>query len=85
MTPAQIDAAPRTDWFSGYVRPVRSGVYERRYARNSMLSVIRFSHYDHANDTWGMGALTPNDAEWMRWERAPAQRLPWRGLTQPAE
>ena len=84
MTPAQIDAAPRTDWFAGDVRPVRSGAYERRYGV-AWGTTIKFSFYDYPNDTWGMGALTPNDAEWVRWERAPAQRLPWRGLTQPAE
>ena len=69
--------AKKTPWFDGSVKPVRVGVYQRRYSNG----LILYSLWDGAR--WMLNAETANEAAGTgaRWKDAsPHQFIPWRGL-----
>lgn len=70
----------RTDWFDGEVKPVRAGVYERKYTVNNEVYFAYWSgtKWYNARDTvkravdsynWGLASYTKLD------------HTKWRGLT----
>jgi len=71
-----------TPWFDGNVKPVRVGVYMRRYHRGGGMEVTLFSFWDGIH--WIMGAITPKDAMY-KVQHGPAmqQFLCWCGKTEP--
>lgn len=94
-----LDKLERTDWFEGSQRPVRDGVYERKYGMGMSMTVL-YCYWDGLLNLWACAGLTPEAAhqEWQAGLKArkswlagtpaawvaPRQRLPWRGLARPA-
>ena len=68
-----------TQWFT-IALPGQTGVYQRHYTTASGETVTRFSHWD--GSTWGWAAHSIYDAEKAPHVASPAQKLPWRGLTE---
>lgn len=64
-----------TPWFPGEVKPVREGVYQRMYNKNSR--DIRYCFWDGA---WRVGYWDVESADWYRRGFAHDQNLPWRGI-----
>ena len=63
-----------TPWFSGDVKPVREGVYERQYNEDG-------SQYCYWNGKfWGLYATIPKIAVWLQNSSSADQNLPWRGV-----
>jgi len=71
-----------TDWIPGNVKPVRVGVYERLYDKDSIASRTFYNHWN--GKFWGVYGETPKDALYRCLE-SPAQNLPWRGLAEKPE
>lgn len=66
-----------TEWFPSTVKPVHKGVYERFYGWGTSFA------YFNGKD-WGVAEDTPNTA--FAWRNLlSAERMPWRGLTEPSE
>lgn len=53
----QLLRLPRTDWFPGSDKPVRSGVYERKYGMG-MSHVAKYCFWDAEQQLWGCGEDT---------------------------
>lgn len=72
----------RTEWFSGSVKPVRAGVYERMYPAGKS-GVVRYSYW--SGEHWYTSGGTPSIATGALYydDVAPRQALPWRGLVKP--
>jgi hypothetical protein len=65
-----------TPWFHGKIKPVRVGVYERKF-----IDTPGFSYWDGKN--WFIRALCENDAAYYgrKWYLiSENQSRPWRGL-----
>lgn len=69
-------SAKKTGWFSGDVKPVHVGVYERD-------SRLRWSYWNGRE--FCSGATTRAAAYANRRLRSLFQRRPWRGLATPPE
>lgn len=63
-----------TDWFQGDVKPIRVGIYERRYK-----SGIYFSKWNGIH--WGFGHCKVKFANLTEDFLSQYQNLPWRGLS----
>lgn len=66
-----------TSWFSGDQKPIRVGVYERKYHNT------RSRFYCYWNGCcWSVWALTVGQASYLTdyEDRSIAQNLPWRGV-----
>ena len=62
-----------TGWYDGKQKPVRVGVYERKYGNR-----VFFCWW---GVEWGMGTNNQKCAESLWWiAAAPNQCLPWRGV-----
>ena len=61
-----------TPWFPGTVKPVRAGVYERQYGKETFYCL-----WD--GEYWHTWAMTPKHAEKLHGFSA-MQSLPWRGV-----
>lgn len=68
-----------TDWFSGWVKPVRKGVYQREYTYGKSKG---FQYCYWNGKGWGMGEHTIEQAmtHEIVFMVAPRQVLPWRGV-----
>lgn len=69
-----------TNWIPGNVKPVRAGVYQRKYDRDSIACSTRYCYWSGA--FWGVYGETPKEAELNRGLDSTAQNLPWRGLAE---
>ncbi|WP_395009808.1 hypothetical protein [Undibacterium sp.] len=68
-----------TKWFDGSVKPVRDGVYERKYPGEPESVYNKF-----ANGKWYVGGWTIEQADFKS-GISEYQNDPWRGLTQNPE
>lgn len=66
-----------TPWFDGNVKPVRDGVYKRRYRGGG---VVVFSKFN--NGEWYVGFSNNPIYAFNSIRHSPFQFLPWRGLAQ---
>lgn len=66
------DKRKRTPWFTGRVKPVRPGVYQRNFGY-----AVKFARWD--GKRWFMSQYTPREAEEDTWPSGYSS-LPWRGL-----
>lgn len=64
-----------TDWYPPNVKPVRVGIYERKFLSAS----ARFSYWN--GKEWGANDMTPERAYLYRGCPSKYQFLLWRGLT----
>ena len=64
-----------TKWFPGNIKPVRVGVYLRKYPHG----VSRYCWWDNG---WGTADNNPFWAKLSRGIRSEYQNLQWRGLAQ---
>lgn len=69
-----------TNWIPGDVKPVRVGVYQRKYDQNSIASSTWYCYWN--GEFWGVHGGTPKKAELNRGLDSPTQNLPWRGLAE---
>ena len=69
-----------TNWIPGNVKPVRVGVYQRKYDQNSIASSTWYCYWN--GEFWGMYGATPKDAAEVKDISSGAQNLPWRGLAE---
>jgi len=73
-----IKKEPRlTDWISGDLKPVRDGVYQRKYDDGAELEKIHFCKFENGLwFSWGKN-IENADAEYVN---SVFQNLPWRGF-----
>lgn len=65
-----------TGWFPGHIKPVRAGVYERRFGH-----LIRYARWDGRRWMRSSSSIVFAATEWFG---SPMQRaLDWRGLALP--
>lgn len=69
-----------TNWIPGNVKPVRVGVYQRKYDQNSIASSTWYCYWNGA--FWGVNGETPEDAARAKHIASGAQNLLWRGLAE---
>lgn len=70
-----------TEWFSGIVKPVHVGVYQRDYGGHGHPNHVFYGYWD--GKYWGSGELSPDTASA---NKCGVSRAPWRGLAeQPKE
>jgi hypothetical protein len=65
-----------TPWFTGDQRPVRVGVYLRKYSDSEKYE--GYSYFDGAK--WSTFGITPQVALCERYITSVYQNLPWRGV-----
>ena len=67
-----------TPWFSGTVKPVRVGAYERLYFREQLET--RYSYWN--GEEWSVWSILPSGAALAAEEKriSGLQNLPWRGV-----
>ena len=65
---------PKTNWYKGSQKPVRSGVYLRLYPDGAF-----FCRFDAGTGLFGQGERTPERA--MKCHRSGYQSLAWCGLS----
>ena len=63
-----------TPWFPGSVRPVRVGIYKRRWN----IGVVYYSFWN--GYFWGLSSVFPIFAVRDKKESSPNQSIAWRGL-----
>jgi len=63
----------RTGWYRGDQKPVRVGVYERKYS-------VGVGYCFYCRGLFSMSATTPQKAYTLRVVPSAVQDLPWRGL-----
>lgn len=70
----------RTPWFSGDLKPVRPGVYERMFSTwTGRHDLVQFSYFD--GNHWYLAGETVSDAlNRMSLGATMSQSLPWRGV-----
>jgi hypothetical protein len=66
----------RTKWFPASIKPVRKGVYERKYDWG-----VDYAYWNGWD--WGVVGKTPGEAHDRR-RLLSDFLIPWRGLTEPA-
>lgn len=64
-----------TDWFPGDIKPIRVGIYERRYSES-----INFSKWN--GEYWSFGYYSVDLANERGHYLSQYQNLPWRGLAE---
>jgi len=74
MKQSELAKLKRTTWFNRTTKPLRPGVYERRYWGGTVM----FSEWTGYN--WLFADVTPKRA--ARRSDVSGMRLPWRGLAQ---
>lgn len=67
-----------TDWYDGSIKPVRSGVYERK-----TLTHRKYGYAYFGNGKWAWDRDTPESARHFADRCSDFQSSPWRGLTEP--
>ena len=72
-----------TDWIPGKVMPVRVGVYQREYDKDSPARLIRYCYWN--GDFWSVYGETPENAKYWEGVSSGEQTLPWRGLARKPE
>jgi hypothetical protein len=68
-----------TDWFPPEVKPVRVGVYERKFGSSENCGLCKWN-----GKAWFWRCKTPFDAS-TESVKSGFQELPWRGLTENPE
>lgn len=83
MTKRSVTKKPKlTKWFDGSVKPVRDGVYQRKYRSDSEVSA--FWMFRKGRWIFG-GAIFPNAVRLDEDRASLDQDFPWRGLAQNPE
>jgi hypothetical protein len=75
----------KTDWYPGYVKPKRIGIYERNDEGTSMYDGgPNFSYWD--GKMWRNSGDSVERADLHSgYGDSSEQNLPWRGLSEPAK
>ena len=68
-----------TKWIHGNIKPVRAGVYQRKYG----YGFVSYCYWD--GDFWYWREETPALAEACGDRLSSVQTLPWRGLAEKPE
>ena len=63
-----------TPWFPGTVKPVRVGVYERKY-RNGWRAYCSWT-----GKAWSSPSSAPKEAAMIKFSRSANQNVSWRGV-----
>lgn len=69
-----------TNWIPGNVKPVRVGVYQRKYDENPPARRIWYCYWN--GEFWCLFDDTPEKAKYWVEFQSTAQNLPWRGLAE---
>ena len=67
-----------TPWFSGDQKPVRVGVYQRKYVDQPNFSFALYAYWDGLR--FGSYGHTPAEAKHHKDTQSNIQNLPWRGV-----
>jgi hypothetical protein len=70
-----------TEWYPGSIKPVRPGVYERKYSfYRASCAPLSKSYYSRFDGTCWYAGLRTSELGAVCYFRSADQDLPWRGL-----